>query len=133
MHTTSKYLSKFHSKNKGKVINIGTYDSHLMELFEDHLKQTHEQVIWLAKVFKGIDKKPVTTTCDAGIDAAAQKIEHSDIDAYETLRKFAETHVLLEAEKLLLEFQNEEKETEQILTDVAVLYGVNMEAAAKQA
>lgn len=104
-----------------------------MELLEDHFKQTHEQVTRLAKVFKCIDKKPVTTKSDAGIDAAAQKIEHPDIAAYETLRKFAETHGLSEAEKLLMEFLNEEKEAEQILTAAAVLHGVNMEAAAKQA
>jgi len=40
--------------------------------------------------------------CDAGIIAAAQKIEHYEMATYGTLREFAETLGLGDAEKLLL-------------------------------
>lgn len=189
MQTKSNKLSKDHSKSNGKAINKGVHTSHLMELFEeqlkdilwaekaltkaipkmitlatsddlilvltDHLQQTFEQVPRLAKVFNTIDKKPTTIKCDAmegliaeasemmedcekgpkcdaGIIAAAQKIEHYEIATYGTLRKFAETLGLREAEKLLMETLKEEKEADQRLTDVAVEHGVNMEAASTQ-
>lgn len=189
MQTKSKKQSKGQSESKEKATNNGAHNSHLMELFEDqlkdilwaekaltkaipkmitlatsedlilaltdHLKQTHEQVIRLAKVFNTIDKKPRSVKCDAmegliaeaseimedcekgpkcdaGIIAAAQKIEHYEIATYGTLRKFAETLGLREAEKLLKDTLKEEKEADQILTDVAVLHGVNMEAASAQ-
>lgn len=186
MQATSKELTKDHSKSKRKVIRRGGDTSHLMELFEeqlkdilwaekaltraipkmislatsedlilaltDHLHQTFDQVARLAKVFNTIGKKPKTIKCDAmegliaeasemledcekgprcdaGIIAAAQKIEHYEIATYGTLRKFAETLGLEEAEKLLLETLKEEKAADQKLTDVAVEHGVNMEAA----
>ena len=70
--------------------------------------------------------------CDAGIIAAAQKIEHYEIATYGTLREFAEELGLREAEKLLMETLEEEKAADQKLTDVAK-QGVNMEAASEQA
>lgn len=181
--------SKGQSKSNGKSSKNGAHNSHLMELFEDqlkdilwaekaltkaipkmvtlatsedlitaltdHLQQTHEQVTRLADVFKSIDKKPTTVKCDAmeglieeateimeecekgpkcdaGIIAAAQKIEHYEIATYGTLRKFAETLGLRDAEKLLKKTLKEEKEADQKLTDVAVEHGVNMEAASAQ-
>lgn len=181
--------SKNYSKSKEKAINKGVDQSHLMELFEeqlkdilwaekaliktipkmiklatsedlilaltDHLKQTHEQVTRLADVFTTIDKKPTTKKCDAmegliaeanemmencekgpkcdaGIIAAAQKIEHYEIATYGTLREFAETLGLSDAEKLLMKTLKEEKAADQKLTNVAVVQGVNMEAASAQ-
>lgn len=184
MQTTKKQV-KSRSKSNGSTPRKGVQTSHLMELFEeqlkdilwaekalikaipkmissttsdeliialtDHLKQTREQVTRLAKVFKFIDKKPTAIKCDAmnglieeanemledcekgpkcdaGIIAAAQKIEHYEIATYGTLREFAETLGLREAEALLLKTLEEEKEADQKLTDVAVK-GVNTEAA----
>lgn len=121
----------------------------------DHLKETHEQITRLAKVFRTIDKKPSTVKCDAmegliaeasdmmkdcekgpgcdaGIITAAHKIEHYEIATYGTLREFAEELGLREAEKLLLETLNEEKAADQKLTAVAAK-GVNMKAASEQA
>ena len=66
--------------------------------------------------------------CDAGIIAAAHKIEHYEIATYETLRQLAETLGLREAEMLLKEILKEEKEADQKLTEVAV-EEVNPEAA----
>jgi ferritin-like metal-binding protein YciE len=119
------------------------------------MEETKEQVNRLEKVFKTIDKKPSTVKCDAmdglideasdmmedcekgpkcdaGIIAAAQKIEHYEIATYGTLREFAETLGLKDAEKLLLETLKEEKAADQTLTKVAVKV-VNMDAAVKQA
>ncbi len=127
----------------------------LLALLKNHLEQTKEQTDRLGEVFKTMDKKPSTkkcdamegliaeakdiiqdcgkgTKCDAGIIAAAQKIEHYEIATYGTLREFAETLGLKEAEKLLLETLEEEKEADQKLTEVAVSV-VNMDAAVKQA
>lgn len=189
MQTKSKKQLRDNSKTNGKAANKGAHTSHLMELFEeqlkdilwaekaltkaipkmitlatsedlilaltDHLEQTREHITRLAKVFKTIDKKPSSKKCDAmegliaeatemmedcekgpkcdaGIIAASQKIEHYEIATYGTLRKFAETLGLREAEKLLMGTLKEEKEADQKLTDVAVEHGVNMEAASAQ-
>lgn len=69
--------------------------------------------------------------CDAGIIAAAQKIEHYEIATYGTLREFAETLGLTDVVKLILETLNEEKAADQKLTKVAVK-AVNMDAAKKK-
>jgi ferritin-like metal-binding protein YciE len=137
-----------------KMISMAESD-YLIVALSDHLKETREQVSRLAKVFKAIDKKPSTVKCDAmqgllaeageivkdcekgpkcdaGIISAVQKIEHYEMATYGTLREFAETLGLRDAEKLLLETLNEEKAADQILTEVAVKV-VNMDAAVKQA
>lgn len=136
-----------------KMITLATSEDLIVAL-NDHLQQTIEQVTRLAKVFKTIDKKPATKKCDAmegliaeaseimkdcekgprcdaGIIAAAQKIEHYEIASYGTLREFAETLGLSEAEKLLMKTLKEEKEADQKLTDVAV-NSVNLDAASEQ-
>ncbi len=137
-----------------KMIAIAT-SVDLLALLKNHLAETEKQIDRLGEVFKTIDKKPSTkkcdamegliaeakdimqdcvksSKCDAGIIAAAQKIEHYEIATYGTLREFAETLGLKEAEKLLLETLNEEKIADQKLTEVAVSV-VNMDAAVKQA
>lgn len=189
MKTKSKKISRDPSRSRGKTITNGMNTSHLMELFEEqlkdilwaekalikaiprminlatsddliieltsHLQQTNEQVTRLAKVFRTIGKKPTTIKCDAmegliaeasemmedcdkgpkcdaGIIAATQKIEHYEIASYGTLRKFAETLGLRDAEKLLMETLIEEKEADLNLTNVAVVHGINMAAASSQ-
>jgi ferritin-like metal-binding protein YciE len=79
-----------------------------------------------------MDDCEIGPQCDAGIISAAQKIEHYEIATYGTLREFAETLGLSDAEKLLLEILNEEKSADQKLTDIAVKM-VNMNAAVKPA
>jgi ferritin-like metal-binding protein YciE len=132
-----------------------TASDELIEALSEHLEETNDQITRLAKVFKMIDKKPSAVKCDAmegliaeasgimedcekgpkcdaGIISAVQKIEHYEIATYGTLREFAETLGLRDAEKLLLEILDEEKAADQKLTDVAVRI-VNMDAAVKQA
>ncbi len=136
-----------------KMISLSTSDDLILAL-TDHLQETREQVARLAKVFKSIDKKPKTVKCDAmyglieeaselmeecekgpkcdaAIIAAAQKIEHYEIATYGTLRQFAETLGLREAENFLKETLKEEKKADQKLTEVAVEV-VNIEAASEE-
>ena len=65
---------------------------------------------------------------DAGIIAAGQKVEHYEIATYGTLASFARTLGEEEAAGLLEETLNEEKEADQLLTQVAES-AVNIEAA----
>ena len=133
-----------------RMISLATSEDLILEL-TDNLKQTHEHITRLAKIFRNIEKKPTTikcetmerliaeasdmmedcekgAKCDAGIIAAAQKIEHYEIATYGTLRQFAETLGLREAERLLMITLKEEKEADYKLTDVAI-QKVNMMAA----
>lgn len=133
-----------------KMISLATSEDLTLAL-ADHLDETHEQITRLAKVFKSIDKKPATVKCDAmegliaeaiemledcekgpkcdaGIIAASQKIEHYEIATYGTLRVFAETLGLRDAEKLLAMTLNEEKAADKKLTEIA-LGSVNEKAA----
>jgi len=123
----------------------------LIEALNSHLIETEEQIARLEKVFEVIGKKATAKKCDAmeglieegksileeteigvvrdaGIIAAAQKIEHYEIATYGTLRQFAETLGLTEAVSLLEQTLEEEKGADKKLTIVAV-NAVNLEAA----
>jgi ferritin-like metal-binding protein YciE len=123
----------------------------LIEALNSHLTETEEHVTRLEKVFEVIGKKASAKKCeameglieegksileeteigvvrDAGIIAAAQKIEHYEIATYGTLRQFAETLGLTEAVSLLEQTLGEEKGADEKLTTVAV-NAVNLEAA----
>jgi len=137
-----------------KMISKASSDD-LIAVLTDHLEETKQHVDRLAEVFRMIDKNASTVKCDAmkgliaeakdimgdcekgpkcdaGIIFASQKIEHYEIATYGTLREFAETLGLSDAEKLLLEILEEEKAADQKLTEVAVKV-VNMNAAVNQA
>ncbi|HET6228047.1 MAG TPA: ferritin-like domain-containing protein [Bacteroidia bacterium] len=124
--------------------------SELVEAIENHLKETEGQVEKLEQVFGLLDKKAVAKKCeamaglikegeeiiqdtekgpqrDAGIIAAAQKVEHYEIATYGTLRTFAETLGLDEAAEILEEILDEEKNADQVLTEVAIST-INIEA-----
>jgi ferritin-like metal-binding protein YciE len=64
---------------------------------------------------------------DAGLLAAAQAVEHYEISRYGTLRTWAEELGLDDAAGLLKETLDEEKETDETLTDLAETL-VNQEA-----
>jgi ferritin-like metal-binding protein YciE len=123
----------------------------LINALENHLTETEDQVVRLDKVFKSIGKRSAVekcdameglikeaeevmkscetgVMCDAGIISAAQKVEHYEIAAYGTLRQFAETLGLIEAESLLEKTLNEEKAADQKLSQVAKK-AINIEAA----
>jgi ferritin-like metal-binding protein YciE len=115
----------------------------LVEALENHLVETQEQVTKVESVFELLEKKPVAKKCeamqglikegeeimkdtekgpqrDAGIIAAAQKVEHYEIASYGTLRTFASTLGLDEAAEILEEILEEEKNADTTLTEVAV-------------
>ena len=57
--------------------------------------------------------------CDAGIIAAGQKVEHYEIAAYGTARTLAELTGKTKVAKLLQATLDEEKETDERLTELA--------------
>jgi len=79
-----------------------------------------------AEVIEEVEKGPVR---DAGLIAAAQKVEHYEIAAYGTLVTLAKQLGYKDAEKLLAETLAEEKETDGKLTLIAES-GVNKKASA---
>lgn len=122
----------------------------LVEAIEQHLAETEEQVKKVEQVFEILEKKAVAKKCeameglikegeeiikdtekgpqrDAGIIAAAQKVEHYEIASYGTLRTFAQTLGLDDAAEILEEILEEEKNADQTLTEVAES-SINVEA-----
>ena len=115
----------------------------LREAFEEHLEQTRNQATRLEKIFAGMGEKPKGEKCkgmeglvkegsdllkeddmdpevkDAAIIGAAQRVEHYEIAGYGTVRTFAELLGEDEATSLLEETLEEEKETDQKLTELA--------------
>jgi ferritin-like metal-binding protein YciE len=64
---------------------------------------------------------------DAGLISAAQRVEHYEIAAYGTVRNFASVLGEQNAVSLLEKTLNEEKETDEKLTELSD--GINSEAA----
>ncbi|HET7847761.1 MAG TPA: ferritin-like domain-containing protein [Pseudolabrys sp.] len=110
--------------------------------FEQHQEQTEEHVKRLEQVFKIIEETPRGKNCpaivgiidegeeiikeyknspalDAGLVGAAQAVEHYEISRYGTLRAWAQELELDEAVSLLQETLDEEKETDNKLTELA--------------
>ena len=124
----------------------------LKAAFEKHERETEEQVERLEQVFEQIDKKAQGKTCaaivgitdegaeimkeykgspalDAGLLAAAQAVEHYEISRYGTLIAWAEELGLDESADLLRETLEEEKATDEALTEIAKS-AINQEAEA---
>ncbi len=110
--------------------------------FEEHLEQTKGHVKRLEKVLDGLGKAHRGTKCkameglieegkdlisedaapevkDAGLIGAAQRVEHYEIAAYGTARSLARHLRNSEAEELLQQTLDEEKETDEKLTELA--------------
>ena len=69
---------------------------------------------------------------DAALIAAAQKVEHYEIAGYGTARTWAELLGLTQVARLLQQTLDEEKQTDEKLTQLAMAY-VNPEAEAEAA
>jgi ferritin-like metal-binding protein YciE len=114
----------------------------LSAAFEKHRGETEGHVERLEEVFQLIEKKPQGERCDAimGITdegaqiikeykgaaevdacllAAAQAVEHYEISRCGTLKAWAEKLGLTEASELLDETLEEEKKTDEALTEIA--------------
>ena len=124
----------------------------LKAAFEKHRTETEGHVVRLEEVFAIIEEKPQGKTCaaivgitdegaeimeeyegspalDAGLLAAAQAVEHYESSRYGTLRTWAEELGLDEAVELLGATLDEEKATDEALTELAETV-VNQEAEA---
>jgi len=122
----------------------------LKQAFEEHLKETENQIQRLEKVFKELDMAPRSKKCegiegiisegkemmkeikdpsllDAALISAAQKVEHYEIASYGTVRTYAEMLNLNKAAELLQETLDEESNANEKLTKLA-LNGINEEA-----
>jgi len=114
----------------------------LKAAFEKHRAETEGHVVRLEKVFAAIDKKPQGKTCpainglaeegaeiieefkgspaiDAGLIGAAQAVEHYEIARYGTLCAWAGELGLKNAASLLQKTLDEEKATDEALTELA--------------
>jgi len=133
-----------------KMAKAATSDE-LAEAFNEHLEITKAQIERLEEVFGLIDKKPQakkcegmeglvkegesviedteagTSTRDAGLIISAQKVEHYEIAAYGGLVQLAKTLGLTDAAEILETTLSEEKEADELLTEIAV-NAVNDEA-----
>jgi ferritin-like metal-binding protein YciE len=114
----------------------------LRQAFVAHREETQGQIERLEQVFELLGKPARGVTCqaingileegesvmedfggseaaDAGILAAAQAVEHYEIVRYGTLKSWAQELGMTEAEKLFDQNLEEEKKTDQLLTQLA--------------
>jgi ferritin-like metal-binding protein YciE len=120
----------------------GADSDELRQGIEEHLEQTKNHVQRLEQIFQSLGESPKGKKCkgmeglieegsevldedfegavlDAAIIGAAQRVEHYEIAAYGTARAFAETLGEDNQVKLLTETLDEEKETDEKLTELA--------------
>lgn len=125
-------------------------NAELRQAFEEHLRQTSEQVSRLEQIFDMLGEKPGGKRClgmeglvkessetmhedyrdavmDAAIIGAAQRVEHYEIAGYGTVRTFAELLGENDHVTLLEETLNEEKQADEKLTQLSEQ--INPEAA----
>ena len=144
------YAEKKLAKALPKMASKAT-DPALSSAFEEHKLQTEEHVKRLEQVFELAGKKPSGTTCpaidgiveegeelmkeaekgeamDAGLIAAGQAAEHYEIARYGTLVAWAKMLDMGEAAKILHKTLEEEKQTDEKLSKLA-MQQVNRKAA----
>ena len=118
------------------------FSDDLKQGFEQHLEQTRGHVERLEKIFKSLDESPKGKKCagmeglvkegseamgedlegavmDAALIGAAQRVEHYEIAAYGTVSEFAKILGESKHASLLEETLQEEKETDEKLTELA--------------
>jgi ferritin-like metal-binding protein YciE len=118
--------------------------------FEDHLKQTRNHATRLEQILEALGESPKGKKCkgmqgiiaeggevieeghegavgDSALIGAAQRVEHYEIAAYGVVKAFAELLGEQEAVSLLTETLNEERETDEKLTELAE--DINRQAA----
>lgn len=114
----------------------------LRQGFEEHLEQTRGHVERLDQIFESLDESPKGKKCmgmeglvkegsevmeedfegplmDAALIGAAQRVEHYEIAGYGTVSEFARTLGETEHVSLLEETLQEEKDTDEKLTELA--------------
>ncbi|MBA2747033.1 MAG: ferritin-like domain-containing protein [Flavisolibacter sp.] len=123
----------------------------LKNAFEEHLQVTQVQIERIEEVFEMLDIPARAKKCeameglvkeaqghidelpkgtmvrDAGLIISAQKVEHYEIAAYGSLVQLAKTMGENDIAEILEETLQEEKDTDQLLTELAVS-GINIAA-----
>ena len=128
-------------------------NAELRQGFEEHLRQTSEHVSRLEQIFEALDEKPTGKKClgmdglvkeaaetvkenyeaaamDAAIIGAAQRVEHYEIAGYGTARTLAQLLGEAGHVALLEQTLEEEKQTDQKLTELSE--DINRQAAAAE-
>lgn len=118
------------------------HHSELKRAFENHLVQTRQQVERLERIFSDLSLRPGGETCegmegllkegkemmkmkgapeviDAGLIAAAQRVEHYEMAGYGTVRTYAELLGFNEAVRLLERSLQEEEAADELLSQIA--------------
>jgi ferritin-like metal-binding protein YciE len=140
-------------KALGKMQKQSTTEE-LREAFADHQEVTRGHVERLEEAFALLDKKPQAKKCEAmegltkeaedimeetekgsvtrdvGLIMAAQKVEHYEIATYGSLAQLARTLGNEEMADLMDGILEEEKEADQLLTEIAE-NNINIEATAE--
>jgi ferritin-like metal-binding protein YciE len=124
----------------------------LRDAFNMHYRQTQEHVRRLEQVFRGINCEPDSESCpamrglikegqemisakgdptvrDAGLIAAAQRVEHYEMAGYGTVRTFAHQLGRDDLARILQQTLDEEGQTDKMLTSLAER-GINQGAVA---
>jgi ferritin-like metal-binding protein YciE len=114
----------------------------LQKAFQNHLKQTEGHVDRIERIFSDMEGSPRGKKCaameglveegsellqedidpnvlDAGLIAAAQKVEHYEIASYGTVRAWAERLGKTRAAQLLQQTLDEESAADEKLTQIA--------------
>jgi ferritin-like metal-binding protein YciE len=146
IYWAEKHLTKALPKMKKAATS-----EELANAFDQHLTVTEGHIQRLEEVFEILDMAARAKKCeameglvsegqnlmdelpkgtavrDAGLIIAAQKIEHYEIAAYGSLVQLAKTMGQNDIAELLQETLDEEKEADQLLTEIAVS-GINISA-----
>src|SRR5436305_11492014 len=122
----------------------------LKNAFREHLNQTKQHVDRLEQIFRKLGESPKGDTCegmkglikegqemikmkgepevlDAGLIAAAQRVEHYEMAGYGTVRTYAELLGDQDAVRLLERTLQEEEDADEKLTEIAES-NINQEA-----
>ena len=134
-----------------KKMSKATQSEELRQAFNEHLTQTEGQIERLKEVFQSLGKAARgkkfkamegllkeadeiiesfegDPALDAALISAAQKVEHYEIASYGCLVTYAKLMEHTEAEQLLQQTLDEEKQTDVLLTEIA-MSGVNESAS----
>lgn len=128
-------------KGLAQMIRKATHPQ-LKKAFTTHERQTREQVRRLERICKSLDASPRGKKCegmeglikeakeliserpdkdvlDAGLIAAAQHVEHYEMAGYGTMRTYAQQLGYDDQARLLQMTLDEERETDELLTQIA--------------
>ena len=136
-----------------KIVKSASFRE-LQKAFQNHYEETGEHVSRLSKIFEELGEPTGGKTCqgmkgllregseyleskneiaapvlDAGLIAAAQRVEHYEISAYGTARTFADLLGEHEAAQLLAQTLEEEEQADKTLTKVAGKLNLEAEGA----